>query len=390
MTGMAYTSRQRVIDALNHREPDRIPLDLGGSFRAFFHTKAYDRFIEYTGLLDDDDNPRDSFLRLGNIRQPSENVLKHLKVDIRTAFLQPPSEPTPNIELENGTLRLTEEWGITLAKNESSLYLDVIDNPLKGDLTRERLAAFRWPDPLQEGRFFGLAEEAERLHDTGCAILAEASIRGVLEWAQDLHGMEATLMDMALNPLAIEDLFDRITEFLIGLWERMLEIMGENIDICMPADDLGMQIGPIMSPEMYRKLLKPRHTRLFSHIKKAAKTDVKVVLHSCGSVRALIPDLIETGIDGLNPVQTSAVDMDAKELKREFGSDLCFWGGGIDTQQILPRGTISEIKDEVKRMIDMFAPGGGYIFSPVPNIQPDVPPENICAMWEAFLEHCQY
>ncbi len=391
MDSFKNASRQRVLDALNHCEPDRIPFDMGGSFRSSIATRAYDRLIEVMGLTEEpDDTWNNFFMQISGMKQLPENILRHFGVDVRNAILQPPSEPEPNAEFENGTMRFIDEWGITFAKPESSPYIDPVDNPLKGELTRERLAAFPWPDPLQGGRFVGLKKEAKRLRDTGGAILVEASIFGVFEWAQHLHGLESTFMDMALKPSIMEELFDRLTEFHMQLWEKTLEAMGENVDICMAADDLGMQTGPMMSTEMYRKLLKPRHARLFSHIKKVAKTEVKVVLHSCGSVRALIPDLIETGIDGLNPLQVGAVNMDAKELKKEFGGDLCLWGGGINTQHTLPRGTIAEIKDEVKRRIDDLAPGGGYIFSPIPNIQPDVPPENIRAMWEAFQEYCNY
>jgi uroporphyrinogen decarboxylase len=213
---------------------------------------------------------------------------------------------------------------------------------------------------------------------------------GIFDMATMVHGIEDTLMDMAANPTAMEDLFDRITEFQMRVWTNTLEILGDNVDVCLHSDDLGSQVTSIMSPEMYRRLLKPRHAELFAHIKKSAKADVKLLLHSCGSVRSLIPDLIDTGIDALNPVQVGAAKMDTRELKREFGSELSFWGGGIDTQKILPHGSVSEVKDEVKRRIDDLAPGGGFVFAAVHNIQPDVPPENIHAMWEAFREHCSY
>jgi uroporphyrinogen decarboxylase len=205
-----------------------------------------------------------------------------------------------------------------------------------------------------------------------------------------LCGIENLLTAMALKPDVAGALFDRIEEFQVQLWTNTLEAVGENVDICLHSDDLGMQNNPFMSPDMYRSLLKPHHTELFGHIKKSAKKDVKMLLHSCGSVRKLIPDLIEAGIDALNPVQVSAEGMDTVELKKEFGSELSFWGGGVDTQRILPTGSASEVKDEVKRRIDDLAPGGGFVFAVVHNVQPDVPPENLRAMIEAFREHCNY
>jgi uroporphyrinogen decarboxylase len=191
---------------------------------------------------------------------------------------------------------------------------------------------------------------------------------------------------MALKPDVVSALFDRIKEFQMRLWEKTLDVVGDNVDICLHSDDLGMQNNPFMSPDMYRKLLKPRHTELFDHIKKSAKPEVKLLLHSCGSVRKLIPDLIDTGIDALNPVQVSAAGMDSSELKKEFGSELSFWGGGVDTQNILPYGSTSEVRDEVNRRIDDLAPGGGFVFTAVHNVQPDVPAENLRAMLEAFRD----
>ncbi|NQU07716.1 MAG: hypothetical protein HQ583_04075 [Candidatus Abyssubacteria bacterium] len=391
MGDSVHTSRQRVLDALNHREPDRIPFDVGSSIETGITIQAYDRFIELMSLTEEpDDTLFNLFAEAGGFKQVPENILRHLKVDTRGTLIQLPSEPEPEIEFEGTTITFRDEWGIKWAKPESSLYMDPVDFPLKGELTRKRLEDFPWPDPAQEGRFIGLGEEARRLRGTGCAVMISLYGLGVFDMAHLLCGMETALMDMMLKPDLAEELFERINEFQMRMWEKTLETVGENVDICLHSDDLGMQTSPMMSPELYRKLLKPRHTELFSHIKKSAKTDVKVLLHSCGSVRALIPDLIETGIDALNPVQVSAAGMDSGELKKEFGSELCFWGGGVDTQHVLPHGSVAEVKDEVKRRIDDLAQGGGFVFAAVHNIQPDVPPENIRAMWEAFGEHCDY
>ena len=391
MTDTPHTHRQRVLDALNHCEPDRIPFDIGSSIETGITTQAYDRFIELAGLTEEPDETLfNMFVEAAGFKQVPENILKHLDVDTRGFLIQLPSEPMPEIEFEDGAMVYHDEWGTKWAKPESSLYMDPVDFPLKGELTHERIASYPWPDPAQEGRYMGLREEAQRLRDTGCAVMISLYGLGLFDMAHLLCGMETTLMDMLLKPEIMEDLLDRINEFQMRVWDKTLEAVGDNVDICLHSDDLGTQENPIMSPDLYRKLFKPRHTELFAHIKKAAKTDVKVLLHSCGSVRKLIPDLIETGIDALNPVQVSAAGMDSAELKREFGKDLCFWGGGIDTQHVLPRGTVAEVKDEVKRRIDDFAPGGGFVFAAVHNIQPDVPPENIRAMVEAFQEHCKY
>ena len=386
------TSRRRVLDALERREPDQIPFDLGSSIETGVTTQAYQALIEHLGLTEEPDETLPNlFLTAGGFAQIPENILRELKVDVRGTLVQLPSEPEPEIGFENETtLVYHDEWGIKWAKPPSSLYMDPVGPPLPGELTAERLANHPWPSPDQEGRYIGIREEGERRRSTGCAVMFSLYGLGIFDMATMIHGFEDTLMDLAANPTAMEDLFDRITEFQMRMWTNVLETLGENIDVCLHSDDLGSQNTSIMSPDMYRRLLKPRHAELFSHIKKSAKTDVKLLLHSCGSVRSLIPDLIETGIDALNPIQVGAQNMDTKVLKREFGSELSFWGGGIDTQKILPRGSVSEVKEEVKRRIDDLAPGGGFVFAAVHNIQPDVPPENIQAMWEAFQEHCGY
>ncbi len=391
MNARMMTSRQRVLETLSHKEPDRIPFDFGSSIETGITTQAYDGFMQLMGLTEEpDDTLFNFFVQAGGFKQIPENILRHLGVDVRGALVQLPSELEADVKFEGTTMLLRDEWGITWAKPESSLYMDPVDHPLKGELTPERLDSYQWPDPAQEGRFTGLREEAQRLRDTGCAVMFSLYGLGLWEMAWLLHGIEDTLVDMMLKPALIERLLDNALEFQMQLWEKTLGILGDNVDICLHSEDLGTQNSPIISPDLYRKLLKRRHAKLFGHIKSSAKNDVKVLLHSCGSIRALIPDLIGTGVDALNPIQVRAAGMDTKELKREFGADLCFWGGGVDTQEVLPHGSVSEVKDEVKRRIDDLAPGGGFVFTAVHNIQPDVPPENIRAMWESFREHCNY
>jgi len=192
-----------------------------------------------------------------------------------------------------------------------------------------------------------------------------------------------------LNLLGGEHL-DFVCEIKMEYWARALELVGENVTMVHEGDDLAGQDRLLIAPELYRDFLKPRHTRLFEFIRKHAATDVKIFYHSCGAVAALIPDLIESGIDILNPVQVNAADMDTRRLKRLYGKEITFYGGGVDTQRVLPRGTPAEVRAEVRRRIDDLAPGGGFIFATVHNIQADVPPENIEAMWETLQEFGVY
>ena len=193
---------------------------------------------------------------------------------------------------------------------------------------------------------------------------------------------------LALEQKKVEEYLERYLEFKLEFWDNLLEQIGDMVDVVCESDDLGTQEATWISKDMYRHLIKPRQKKLFSFIKRRA--EVKVFLHSCGSIYDFIPDLIETGVDILNPIQVSAAKMDTAKLKREFGKDLVFWGGGIDTQKVLPYGTKQEIEDEVKKRIDDLAPGGGFVFATVHNIQEDVPPENIVAMLRALNKYGYY
>ncbi|HHX39807.1 MAG TPA: hypothetical protein GX715_07565, partial [Armatimonadetes bacterium] len=221
--------------------------------------------------------------------------------------------------------------------------------------------------------------------DTGCAVILGGVCSGLTEMSLWLRGYEQFFTDLVADRPMAEVMLDLILETKLRYWERALAEVGDLVDIAMEGDDLGMQQCLLMNPRVYRELVKPRQAQLFSHIKKQAP--VFVFYHTCGSVVEILPDLIEVGVDILNPVQVSAAGMDTRRLKAEFGRDIVFWGGGVDTQRVLPHGTPQEVRDEVRRRIDDLAPGGGFVFNTVHNIQADVPPENILAMWETLQEY---
>ncbi len=233
----------------------------------------------------------------------------------------------------------------------------------------------------------GLKEEIEKLSDW--AIVLTGPGEGLFERSLWMRGFERFYIDLIRDPPLANSLLDKLTDFRIKFWELLLDEIGDLVHVVVEADDLATQNSLMISPEIYRRYLKPQHKRVFSFIKEKAP-HVYIFLHSCGAIYDLIPDLIEVGVDILNPVQVSAAKMDTKKLKKEFGDVLTFWGGGIDTQEVLPKGTPDEVKEEVKRRIDDLAPGGGFIFAAVHNIQADVPPENIIAMWEALQESGNY
>ncbi len=389
MTTHNWTSRMRVEAALNHKEPDRVPFDLGGTILTGIHEQAYRRLRAYLGLPEVEVEIEDLFQQLAKVH---EDVRQRLKVDVCGINPGAPRGFHMKRWSEDGYHKYRDEWGIEWwMPQEGGFYYDMRAHPLANVTSVAELARVKWPDPLDPGRYEGIAEQADRLmNDKQVAYVLGRNAAGILEVALWMRGFENYYCDMLTNRPLAEALLDVVCEIKMKYWARVLECVGRNVMIVSEADDLCTQDRPLVAPELYRELLKPRHAKLFAFIRKHAKTDVKIFYHCCGAVAPLLPDLIESGIDILNPVQVSAAGMDTKELKRRFGKDLTFWGGGVDTQHVLPRGTPAEVKAEVRRRIDDLAPGGGFIFNTVHNIQADVPPQNIVAMWEALQEFGNY
>jgi uroporphyrinogen decarboxylase len=386
-----WTSLERVTAALEHRELDRVPFDLGGSVLTGMHRIAYQRLRRYLGLREVPLDIVDPVQQLARIHQ---DVIDTLRVDVRAVNPSPPrSAPlaTPVVEAD-GARSFTDEWGITWGTPAGGgLYFDMRGHPLAEAESVADLEHFAWPDPLDAARFETLKIRADRVvSEQKRAYILGRHAAGILEVALWMRGFEHFLLDLASQPKFAAALLDIITELKMHYWERALDTVGPNVLIVSEADDLATQRGPLISPAMYREVIAPRHRRLFEFIKRRAQSKVYIFYHSCGAVMDLLPILIEAGIDILNPVQVGAEGMDTAELKRRFGRDLTFWGGGADTQHVLPRGTPVEVRDEVRRRIGDLAPGGGFVFSTVHNVQADVPPENFMAMWEALQEFGAY
>ncbi|OGO59579.1 MAG: hypothetical protein A2V85_06545 [Chloroflexi bacterium RBG_16_72_14] len=234
-----------------------------------------------------------------------------------------------------------------------------------------------------------MGEAARRVAgDEGRAVLAGSICGGLTEGLFKLRGFEDGYLDLAGDPARARHVMERILEVKLAYWERALAELGDVVDVVAEADDLGGQDRTLFSPATYRALVKPLQRELFAFIR--ARTSARILFHTCGAVRDLVPDLIEIGVDILNPVQVSAAGMDTAALKREFGRDLVFWGGGVDTQRVLGSGTPDEVRAEVRRRIADLRRGGGFVFATVHNIQPNVPPANLLAMWEAWREEAPY
>jgi uroporphyrinogen decarboxylase len=385
----AWTSRRRVETALNHREADRVPYDLGGTILTGIHQQAYRRLRKHLGLSEGSVAIEDPIQQLARVE---DDVKLRLKVDV---FGVNPSKPRGIGQppwSEQGYDKILDEWGIEWWKpQDGGFYYDMRRHPLAETDRVADLAKFRFPDPLDPGRYESMAARAAHfMQDQKVAYVLGRNAPGIFEIALWMRGFENFYCDMVANQKFAEALLDIIMEVKMTYWARALELVGPNVMMVSEADDLASQDRCLVSPGLYRKLIKPRHTKLFAFIRKHARAPVKIFYHSCGAIAPLIPDLIESGIDILNPVQVSAAGMDTKELKKQFGKDLTFYGGGVDTQQVLPRGTPQQVRDEVKRRLDDLAPGGGFIFNTVHNIQADVPPENIMAMWETVREYGVY
>ncbi len=378
-----FTSRERVRTALAHREPDRIPFDMGGSRMTGIHVLAYARLRAALGLEPVDVRVGDTAQQLAEVEP---DVLDALGSDVRLVVPRSGSTYRPVVREEGGYRVYVDEWGAGRRMPiPDGFYYDTFAHPLPGDVDLAAVEAFAWPDAADPARYTGMAEEARRYAvEEQRAVLVGSICSGVTEGLFKLRGFEDGYIDLAGDPALARRIMERILEVKLAYWERLLPQLDGLVDVVAEADDLGGQDRTLFSPATYRALVKPLHRELFAYLH--AHTDAKVFFHSCGAVRELIPDLVEIGVDVLNPVQVSAAGMDTAELKREFGRDIVFWGGGVDTQRVLGSGTPDEVRAEVRQRVADLAPGGGFVFATVHNIQPNVPAENILAMRAALRE----
>lgn len=365
------TSRERVRTALDLKTPDRVPLDIGGTTATSIDVVVYEKLKR----LWDIESETVYMSKRANLVLPCEEVLQRLHVDTRGLILGTP-DGRPDRVKDDGTI--VDEWGVIWQCAQDGHHYNPVGAPLmeagRGDLTK-----FDWPDPADPGRTRGLAERARYLHEeTDYAVTLSCPV-GIGHLYQYLRGYEQFLIDIMVDEVFAEDLLDRILEVWLGITGHALDTTGPYLDVVMFPDDLAFQDRPIMRPEIYRRLIKPRHEQMVDLIYE--KCDAAVLFHSCGAIFDLIPDLIQIGIDALNPVQVSAKDMDTAQLKLSYGDAICFWGA-IDTHHVLPHGTPDEVREEVRHRIQDLAAYGGYVAAAVHDIQSDVSPENVIAMAE--------
>jgi uroporphyrinogen decarboxylase len=385
---MSMDGRDRVLTTLDHREPDRVPFDLGSTIVTGIHVGAYEPLRSALGLPPSTPRILD---RIQHLAVVDDDVRDALGVDTGGAYPGGPVRSHAREGAADGYALYWDDFGLGYRMPlEGGLYHDLFEHPLAGDdVTAADIASHPGPDPQDPGRVAGMRETCLRIRDEEHrAVCVWGFGGGVLETASWLRGLERFFLDLAADPDLACALMDRVLEWKLAYYERVMDEIGDLVDVFFEGDDLGTQQSLLISPETYRRYVKPRQAEIFRTIHE--RSAAKVALHSCGAVRPLIPDFIEIGVDVLNPVQVSAFGMDPAALKREFGSELVFWGGGVDTQRVLGFGTPGEVRDEVRRRLDDLMPGGGFVFATVHNIQANVPPENVLAMREALREHGAY
>lgn len=384
---MPMTPRERVLAAINHEEPDRVPMVIGVSNATGIKMKPYRGIKELIGVKAPDDYIYD-WPELGTALI-DEDTMRRLHSDVRGVLdLEPETVRQWNKERDPHS-DYVDSWGSGQTEiGPDDWYPNV--HPLPDATTPADLDAYDdWPDMSDPTRVAHVREAASRLaKETQYAILATPWLLFPFERAHAMQGMDVFLLNMIEHPDFARALLQRIGDYCKQLMEYFLQELGDNVDIIKIGDDLGTQKSLMISPRMYRNFLKPVHADLIGFIKE--RTSAKVFFHSDGDVAPLIDDFIEIGVDILNPIQTNAGSMsDLAMLKKRFGNNIAFCGG-IDTDRVLPLGSVDDVRQEVKRVMQTLGPGGGYMVGAVHTVMNDVPPENVLAMVDAVEEFGHY
>lgn len=383
-------SREILLASLNHHEPERIPFDLAGSTWTGITYGAYRNLLKYLGKSREKPDWSDV---VQQIVIPSGEILEILEVDTRGLFpLTSHNWDVYGKLTDKGeNWEYYDEWGFThhFPKNDGH-WFSIIKHPMEESAPEtSAVAGYEWPFAANPERINGLREKAARFREQGKAVVLKGLCAGIFEMQQRFRGMSNALVDPFLYPEFSDSLIGKIADLKIEFWKMALAELGDMVDVIAEADDYGTQESQLIDPEHFRIFYKPHIARIISSMKKAAP-GAKIMFHSCGNVRDLIPDFVEMGIDILNPVHINARGMEPVKLKKDFGNDIVFWGGGVDTQKILASGTADEVRTDVRKNIEALAPGGGFVFAAVHNIQSEVPPENIMAMVETLKAAGKY
>jgi uroporphyrinogen decarboxylase len=383
---MALTPRERVLASINHEEPDRVPIIIGTSNTTSLKLVAYQRLKKLLGVEKEDQFIYD-WPELGTVL-PDETILERLHGDARGVLDRYPEWVYSRNKARPPHDPFIDDWGSGQKEVSPGQWFPAI-HPMREAKTLAEIEQYPWPDMDDPSRVAHVSEATlELARQNRYAIIGTPWLLFPLERAFAMQGMDRFLLNLGTRSEFAEGLLRKIAGLCKTLMGHFLEAAGDNLDIIKIGDDLGTQNSLLMSPKMYRQFLKPIHADFITFIKQ--RTKAKVFFHTDGDVFDLIPDFIEIGVDILNPIQTSAGKMaNLQELKDRFGDQLTFCGA-VDTHHILPMGTRQEVRDEVKRVIDIMAPEGGFMLASVHTIMDDVPPENILAMVDAVEEFGKY
>lgn len=414
------TSRERILAAINHQQPDRVPVDLGATPSSGISAIAYGNLLKYLGRTE---LPVQIYDVVQQLAQPDISILDQFGVDvldIGRTFNVLPSDWSP-VTMANGGAAFYPKWFQPTLMSDGSYqtydcdgkrmlsrmpigatffdqtyfpyvdgYPDSYDN-LDAEMSRimwARDAHSPWDHAGEDDFWQKLRENTIKLRQSTDKALLVVCGCNLFEWGTFLRRMDNFLMDLMCDPYNVEKLLDQLMIRHLATLEKVCNAVGDIVDIIRFGDDLGMSSGPFMDADVYRELFKPRHKMLCDYVKSHSK--MHTFIHSCGSISLLMPDMIEAGIEVFNPVQTNAWNMAPDFLKREFGQQITFWGGGIETAGVLNIGTPAKIRDMVLQRLEIFSKGGGFVFNTVHNILPDVPPENVVAMYDAIREFNNY
>ena len=395
------TSRERILKAINHQETDRIPRDLGGTESSGMTAYALHNLQDYLGIHS---YPKifEPYQFVGYIEN---EIRERFKIDTVNLTLGPkkwveretpwgfkvllPEKWNEETDPDGATVVRDANGTIIARRPPGGFYFDPVNPPLQNVMDvseivnyKDVIYSFDLPSFVDETDD-DIRNRARSLHEDGSCVVLNLCCH-ILAAGQLLRGYENFMVDLLTDEKMVRKLLDLLIEGYLRRVDWLGPLLKDKVDVVLLNDDLGTQNGPMLSPDTYRKMIKPYQKELFGYIKKVFEKPI--LFHSCGAVREFIPDLIEIGVDALNPVQLSANGMQLEDLKRDFGKDITFWGGGVDTQSVLNRETPDKVKDSVKRNVDILAAGGAFVFCQVHNIQPDVPPENVIAMYEALDE----
>ncbi len=397
------TSRERIITSLKHRQPDKIPVDLGGMDSTGITAAAYNKLKKYLVMETGRTRVYDPYQQVAVVER---DVLEVIGADVIGIFPEPERwkvsklpdgsfcevpERWNAVTMPDGSQQVVVDEKIIAKRPAGSWYFEPADYPLAEAKSIREIESnisvfenFDWPFFVDE-TIEQVGKKAKHLYETtDFALMGNFAVH-IFMGGQILRGFEQFMVDLVLEPKIAECIMDNLVRSYIKRFEKYNTHVGPYVQIVNVNDDLGTQESLQVSPETYRKLIKPYQKKLYQFIKE--KFDGYLFLHSDGSIYDIIPDLIDIGVDIINPVQFSAKNMELKKLKKEFGKYITFWGGGCDTQHILPYADIQTIKEHVKKCIETLSPSGGFVFCQIHNIQPDVPPENIMAMYEAVKEY---